>query len=94
MRIEKHLNEVIEACRRFNVASLHIVGSVARGETESNSDVDFLVRFNDLDKLGIADRYFEFQQLLESELGRKVDLIDGAYPSLCAYAAWLMGCGN
>ena len=76
MKLEEHLAQIAEGCKRFNIKALYVVGSAARGEATENSDLDFVVSFNDLDKPGIADRYFDFQRYLEEELATKVDLIE------------------
>ncbi|MBI4317737.1 MAG: nucleotidyltransferase family protein [Chloroflexi bacterium] len=55
----------------YGVTSLHIFGSVARGEAGPESDVDVLVEF------GVPVGLFElvrFQRFLEKLLGQRVDL--------------------
>ena len=76
MNIEHYLNQIAEACRIYNIKSLYLVGSAARGEQTASSDLDFVVNFNDLNKPGIADRYFDFQTHLEDLFSVKVDLIE------------------
>ncbi len=40
------LNEqLLNLCRRYQVASLKVFGSVARGEEHQDSDIDILVQF-------------------------------------------------
>jgi predicted nucleotidyltransferase len=61
-----------DALRRFKVESLHVFGSVARGEADAMSDIDILVGFSE--PVGL----FEFVRLrtfLEEVLGRRVDLV-------------------
>lgn len=76
MNIEDHAAQLNEACKRFNIKRLHLVGSLAAGTADDDSDVDFLVSFNDLTEDGISDRYFGFLEFLESELNSEVDLIE------------------
>jgi uncharacterized protein len=63
---------IVEAARRHGAVSIGVFGSVARGEENAQSDVDFLVRMEpgrsllDMGAL-LAD--------LEDLLGRKVDLV-------------------
>ena len=66
--LRKHRAELNE---RYNVASLSIFGSVARGEARPDSDVDVLVEF--AHPVGLFE-FIGLQQYLESLLGRKVDL--------------------
>ncbi len=60
-----------EGIAAYNVKSLSIFGSVARGEAGPSSDVDLLVEFS------VPVGFFHFvrlQQYLEGLLGRRVDL--------------------
>ena len=56
----------------FDVASLALFGSAARGELGADSDIDFLVEF-----AGPAtfDRYMDLKLFLEDLLGRPIDLV-------------------
>ena len=76
MNVEQHLDQIAEKCKHYNIKALHLVGSVARGEDTADSDLDFVVSFNDLNQPGIADRYFDFQKFLEDLFAVKVDLIE------------------
>jgi len=76
MNIEDHLEKVQEGCKRFDIRHLYLIGSVASGKNTGDSDVDFLVSFNDLSSDGIADRYFGFLDFLKEELHSNVDLIE------------------
>ncbi len=63
---------ILAAARRHGVRNIRIFGSVARGEDDSESDIDFLV---DMEPgrsiLDHASLLIELQQLL----GRKVDVV-------------------
>ena len=56
---------------KFYVDKIGYFGSFVRNEQTENSDIDIIVSFNK--PLGWA--FFELQELLESELNRKVDLV-------------------
>lgn len=56
---------------RFFVEKIGYFGSFARNEQTDSSDIDIIVSFNK--PLGWA--FFDLQELLETELGRKVDLV-------------------
>ena len=58
--------------QRFNVVSLALFGSMARGAARADSDVDVLVAF---DGPATSARYFGLQFYLEDLLGRTVDLV-------------------
>jgi predicted nucleotidyltransferase len=68
----------------FNVRSLSVFGSVARGEAGPDSDIDILVEFN-----GPAtfDQYMKLKLFLEDVLGTPVDLLTrkGIRPELAPY---------
>ncbi|MGO9742873.1 MAG: nucleotidyltransferase family protein [Roseiarcus sp.] len=73
--ISEKRDELIAACKRFDVARLDIFGSAARGDDfdPARSDADFLVAFRPDAK---ADVYLDLEAALESILGRRVDLMD------------------
>lgn len=56
---------------RFYVDKIGYFGSFARNEQSDKSDIDIIVSFNK--PIGWA--FFDLLELLEKELGRKVDLI-------------------
>jgi len=58
--------------RRLGVKGLSVFGSVARDESTPESDVDVLVEFEGAATLS---RYMDLKLLLESILGRRVDLV-------------------
>jgi len=73
--ILEHRDQLIAACKRFDVVRLDIFGSAARGSDFDpiRSDADFLVAFRPGAK---ADCYLDLEETFERILGRKVDLID------------------
>ena len=72
--------QLIELCRRYNVARLEVFGSAARG-TEfdpQTGDADFLVKFESESDLSPFDQFFDFAEALKTAPGRRVDLIEAA----------------
>lgn len=67
--------EIKRAAARHRVESISLIGSVARGEDGEDSDIDFLVDFEEgtslFDVGGLAVD-------LEEILGEKVDVVDSA----------------
>lgn len=61
--------------RRFGVRSLRLFGSVARGDNAEDSDVDFLV---DFEEAPTFSGYMKLRIFLEDLLGNDVDLITEA----------------
>jgi hypothetical protein len=66
------LKEHQEELGRFDVEALAVFGSVARGESESWSDVDILVEF---EGRATFNRYMDLKFFLEDLLGCQVDLV-------------------
>ncbi len=63
-------------CRRFQVRRLEIFGSAATGAFRAeDSDLDFLVEFEEPSVAGYANRYFGLLESLEQLFGRPVDLV-------------------
>ena len=67
-QLTEHRQKIIQ----FDVKSLAIFGSVARGESGPESDVDFLVEFKGRATL---DRYMDLKFFLEDLLDCWVDLV-------------------
>jgi predicted nucleotidyltransferase len=70
--IVKLLAEHRQDLSRFGVKSLALFGSVGRGESRPDSDVDFLVEF---EGAATFDRYMGLRFFLEDLLGAPVDLV-------------------
>ena len=65
-------DEIYAIARKHKAEKLWVFGSVARKEERPDSDVDFLVKFND--GIGLFD-YCGFENELSDAIGRKVDLV-------------------
>jgi len=63
--------KIIEICRRNDISFCALFGSFARGEANSQSDIDLLVRFSKPKGYNWLDAAFEIEEVL----GKKVDLI-------------------
>jgi predicted nucleotidyltransferase len=73
--IEQHRDSIAELCRRFHVKRLELFGSASRDELVPESDLDFLVEFEDLPLQGYADNFFGLMEALSKLFGRNVDLV-------------------
>ena len=67
-----HADEIEEICRRYEVRSLRVFGSVARGTANQASDVDLLVQFS---KPVSLLHLVRLQRELSEVLGKTVDLV-------------------
>jgi predicted nucleotidyltransferase len=63
-------------CRKHHVCRLELFGSAASGKFyNADSDIDFLVEFEQFKRGEYTDHYFGLYEDLESLLGRKIDLV-------------------
>jgi hypothetical protein len=74
--IARHRQQLMELCRKYDVARLDVFGSAARENFDpSRSDLDFLVDFKNFTIHNAADRFFDLLFDLEKLFDRKVDLV-------------------
>lgn len=66
--------ELADFCRRWQVRSLELYGSGARGELRTDSDLDFLISFKRDADWSLFD-HVRMKQELEELTGRTVDLM-------------------
>lgn len=59
--------------RSLGVSRLAVFGSILKGTATSDSDIDLLVEF--LPGQKTFDRFLDLSDLLEQELGRRVELV-------------------
>jgi len=76
--IKDNLSAIRDACKKYHVRSLYLVGSATNeGRFTNESDVDFLYRFRkeDIGEMDYADNFFDLLFYLQDLLKRKVDLV-------------------
>lgn len=73
--IRKNEDAISQACKRFNVRSLHIFGSYADGSSHGLSDIDFIVDFKRAGYHGAFEQFMGLKEELETILERPVDLL-------------------
>jgi predicted nucleotidyltransferase len=74
--LDSILPEIQISCRKYSVKKLEVFGSAASGDFGEDSDIDFLVEFEDLFAPNISDKYFGLLEELENYCRRKVDLVE------------------
>jgi predicted nucleotidyltransferase len=67
--------KLIDLCRENDVVKVGLFGSMARGESNDQSDIDLLVEFSKRKSLLALVR---LERLISAALGRKVDLLTEA----------------
>jgi predicted nucleotidyltransferase len=73
---ENHLKQISGFCKESNVKSFAAFGSVVRDDFKEDSDIDFLVDFEEKDPIKYTDLYFKLKENLEKPLKNPVDLIE------------------
>ena len=76
--VKNNLDKIIGACKEHHILSFYLIGSATTGNKfNSESDIDFLYRFNKetIGEWDYADHYFDLLFYLEELFGRKVDLV-------------------
>ena len=75
--IEMNIDKIIALCKKYKVAKLWVFGSILSPRFNDESDVDFLVDFDEqkIDLLDYADNFFNFIHEIEAIVGRKVDMV-------------------
>jgi predicted nucleotidyltransferase len=76
MSILNENKKISELCRKYNVNQLYLFGSYSTGNFTPQSDIDFLVRFDEVDLYNYFDNYLELKQNLEQLLNVPVDLVE------------------
>lgn len=67
---------IADPCRRAHVRRLDPFGSAVRADFDPlRSDLDFVVAFDDLAPVELADAFFTLKEGPESLFGRRVDLV-------------------
>jgi len=71
-----HVPELKTVCERYCVKELYAFGSVVTGEMNDNSDLDFIVRFDEsAPNKGAFDRFMGLMDDLSALYRRRVDLL-------------------
>lgn len=75
--IEMNIDKIIALCKKYKVAKLWVFGSILTPRFNDESDVDFLVDFDEknIELLDYADNFFDFIHEIEAVMGRKVDMV-------------------
>ena len=74
--IENHNKDILNLCKTHKVKSLYAFGSVLTDKFNSESDIDLIVDFEQLDVLDYGDNYFNLKFSLENIFKRSVDLLE------------------
>jgi uncharacterized protein len=73
--IKNSIQKITSLCKELKVEKLWIFGSATKASFSAESDVDFLVSFENMRPEDYAENYFLLAENLEEILGRDVDLV-------------------
>lgn len=73
--IKSKLKELTQLCKDYQVRTLHIFGSVTTDEFSSSSDIDLLIKFENINVEQYTNNYFELHYRLQALFGREIDLL-------------------
>ena len=75
--VARRTSQIRNLCRRHHVKRLDVFGSAVNGDFRPDeSDIDFLVEFDDSVEGQRFETRFKLSEELESLFGRSVDLVD------------------
>ena len=67
---------ITKLCELHKVKSLYAFGSVLTEDFRTESDVDLIVEFENVELEDYADNYFDFKFSLQDVLKRPIDLLE------------------
>jgi predicted nucleotidyltransferase len=74
--LKTYKNAIAEICKSLGIKRMHVFGSMARNNYNSESDIDFLISFEDgLSTEEYSENYFTLHRKLRKLLKREVDII-------------------
>ena len=73
---EKNIERIKQLCKEYRVKNFSVFGSVLTDNFSANSDIDFVVDFEETDPVKYTDLYFQLKDKLEQLLKRQIDLIE------------------
>ena len=75
-RLSVYKDQINELCVSHKVKSLYAFGSVLTSDFDTNSDIDLIVDFKDVDLNDYADNYFDLKFSLQDIFNRPIDLLE------------------
>lgn len=74
--ITDKIQQIEMLCKKYRVATMYVFGSASTDTFGENSDIDFLISFqNDVSLEEYADNYFDLMFELDKLFDRNVDLV-------------------
>lgn len=74
--LDKYNSDIKKLCELHKVKSLYAFGSILTDRFNSESDIDLIVDFSNIEVEDYADNYFDFKFSLQDILKRPIDLLE------------------
>jgi len=75
-RLDIYISDIKKLCESHKVKNLYAFGSVLTDRFNSDSDIDLIVDFSNIEVEDYADNYFDFKFSLQDILKRPIDLLE------------------
>ena len=75
-RLERYTADIVKLCETHKVKSLYAFGSVLTDHFTSESDIDLIVDFANMEVEDYADNYFDLKFSLQEVFNRPIDLLE------------------
>jgi predicted nucleotidyltransferase len=73
--VTDRIEELRQLCKDYNVKSMYAFGAVCTDSFNDNSDIDFMIIFEDNSVVRNSIKYVELHFKLQDLFGRKIDLL-------------------
>ena len=74
--IDNHIDSLAELCSKYNVDKMYLFGSALNSDFNTESDIDFLVKFKSIELSKYFENYMNLKENLKNLFGRDVDLLE------------------
>jgi len=74
--LETYASDIVKLCETHKVKSLYAFGSVLTDHFNSESDIDLIVDFTNIEVEDYADNYFDLKFSLQEIFKRPIDLLE------------------
>jgi uncharacterized protein len=73
---DNNIIRIQQLCKEYKVKHFSVFGSILTDHFSTDSDIDFVVDFDENDPIKYTDLYFQLKEKLEQLFMRQIDLIE------------------
>lgn len=74
--LQENTEQIGKLCANYKVKNLYAFGSVLTKRFNEQSDIDFLVSFENVELENYADNYYDLKFSIQKLLNREIDLLE------------------